>query len=408
MLDNLNDNELIRKATQAGMTVEEYANRNVPQELPAPEDTLGIMPDILKPTNVSTTPVPASTEMNPVVKKYLLDKKNAASRDVADVVNPQVQSQVTPYNNPFSDSERNKVKSEMESKQSNLALAQLASSIGDALARKDNSGTQNYFNKLRDNIKDETLNDFDKRKKQSIDDAKIDPNSSQSQAFRKIIEAQFPNIAKSYGDSWQNVTASDKENIFEPLKLKENIEARKEQMRILSQSRQDALDQKMQTKNDKKLASMNEIEDRRQNINTNLEKLKQMVKDDGTYEVFGSHNQDMDRLTEQIATDMAKLMDPNSVARPSEVEAVKKTLIRSGFSNMNSTAEDILKNFKNEVNIRADSAYKIRGLVAPSGRPQASEGNQPAMSQEDITAVKWAKSNPNDPNSKLILKINGM
>jgi hypothetical protein len=110
---------------------------------------------------------------------------------------------------------------------------------------------------------------------------------------------------------------------------------------------------------------MFEIEDRRQNINDSLNTLDQMIKEDGTFEAFGAHNQNLDRLVEAIATDMAKLQDPNSVARPSEVEAVKKNLIQSGFQNKNSTALDVLKTFRGEVDRRANSAYKVRGIEAP-------------------------------------------
>ncbi len=98
-----------------------------------------------------------------------------------------------------------------------------------------------------------------------------------------------------------------------------------------------------------------------------------MIKDKGTYEAFGSHNADLDRRIDAIATDMAKLADPTSVARPAEVEMYKKGLVQSGATGMrNSTALEILKNFRNEVNARAENAYKIRGLENPGGAPVTS------------------------------------
>lgn len=132
----------------------------------------------------------------------------------------------------------------------------------------------------------------------------------------------------------------------------------------------------------KKQQSMNEIEDRRQNINAALDELDTMIAEKGTYEMFGSHNQDMDRLVDQIATDMAKLMDPNSVARPNEVELVKRGLIQPGFKNRNVTARDILKNFKNEVARRADSAYQIRGIE----RPKTVEIKRPGVKDPGLEA----------------------
>jgi hypothetical protein len=59
---------------------------------------------------------------------------------------------------------------------------------------------------------------------------------------------------------------------------------------------------------------------------------------------------------------MAKLSDPSSVARPSEVEGFKKGLVSAGLGTRNKTAKDLLANFESEVNTRADNAYEIRGL----------------------------------------------
>lgn len=158
----------------------------------------------------------------------------------------------------------------------------------------------------------------------------------------------------------------DAEMEYKNRALKENIAERRDRYNALRGEKADALTSKNKQ-------SMMEIEDRRQNINAALDVIDGMIKDDGTWEAFGSHNQDMDRLIEQIATDMAKLQDPSSVARPQEVEAVKKTLVQPGFKNSNSTARDILSNFRGEVNRRTNSAYKIRGIEAPSGTPSAGE-----------------------------------
>lgn len=139
---------------------------------------------------------------------------------------------------------------------------------------------------------------------------------------------------------------------------------------------------------EKRKQSVVEIEDRRTNIQQNLGILKKMIQDKGTYELTGSHNQDMNRLIEQVATDMAKLSDPSSVARPSEVEAVKATLVSPGFKNTNATALQILDNFSKEVDTRADTGYKVRGLTpptkgaAPAGNSRT--GNQVITNPEDL------------------------
>jgi hypothetical protein len=152
--------------------------------------------------------------------------------------------------------------------------------------------------------------------------------------------------------------------------------------------------EKSAEKDEKKKAAMFEIEDRRRNINDNLDVLDSMIKDKGTYEALGSHNQDLDRLVEQIATDMAKLQDPGSVARPNEVEAVKKNLIKSGFQNTNATARDILKNFRSEVARRANGAYKVRDLTPPSmvaGDAGSGEKTPQQLAQEELARRAAAK-----------------
>lgn len=331
---------------------------------------------------------PSQPEINPVVKEYLAKKmqpiKSPASEAPSTAGSDFLPIAKKPgYMDKFNDDAYEKVKADSESRQEGLSGLQFLAGFGDALAQRSPSESAKNFDKIRTNIKDETIGQFQRDKNQAVDDFKnkqmmdnYSPDSQQSIAFRKMIEAKFPDVAKSYGKMWDQVSAADKENIFEPLKLKENIEARKDAMRIAAMGRQDALNSKLADKADKKKQAMNEVEDRRQNINSNIFKLKQMIDEDGTWEMMGSHNQDMDRLVEQIATDMAKLMDPNSVARPQEVESIKKTLVRPGFANTNSTAQDILSHFENEINSRANTAYRIRGLDAPQGRPQATENGQ--------------------------------
>jgi hypothetical protein len=137
---------------------------------------------------------------------------------------------------------------------------------------------------------------------------------------------------------------------------------------------------------DKKL--LTETEDRRQNIINNISELERMIADKGTYEMLGSHNQNLDRLVDQVATDMAKLQDPESVARPGEVELVKQGLVQSGFKNSNKTALDILKKFKGEVEGRAKTAYEVRGA-----KPPAAYSAAVGPSEEIISKVM---ANPNN------------
>jgi hypothetical protein len=224
--------------------------------------------------------------------------------------------------------------------------------------------------------------------------------SWQDQQNKLVYDKTLGKLALSKKDA-ETKRQFDEELKFKNKSLMEQIAARKD-IAQMAQNQQKATNQTKQQQ------TMLEIEDRRQNINANIKQLQDMVATNGTYELFGSQNQDMDRLLEQIATDMAKLQDPNSVARPSEVEAVKKSLIKPGFNNSNSTALDILNNFSNEVNRRADSAYKIRGLDAPQGRPTAQEGAA-APSPVDGKIEKFMQKNGiSDRNEAIrILKEHG-
>lgn len=134
----------------------------------------------------------------------------------------------------------------------------------------------------------------------------------------------------------------------------------------------------------KKKTVLTEIENRRQNIKNNLATAQKMIKENGTFEAFGSHNQILDGLMDAIATDMAKLQDPDSVARPSEVEMVKKSLVSPGFGNANSTAADILNKFESRINDTANTAYKVRGIAPPSVYPKTvTNGKQQATVSDE-------------------------
>lgn len=113
---------------------------------------------------------------------------------------------------------------------------------------------------------------------------------------------------------------------------------------------------------------------RRDSIKNNSAKAIEMIKKYGTYEALGPHNATFDSLVEQIATDQAKLIDPSSIARPGEVEMIKKTLASPGLFQQNSTAQKNLQNFYKTVDSRAQEAFKSRGLdIAPTVLPETTK-----------------------------------
>jgi len=168
-----------------------------------------------------------------------------------------------------------KAQEDYDSARSQNRWAQLGSDIGDAIGgQKVGSGDQ-YFQGLNKQAKENTIgkinNDRDQFVKNKLDTANIqeaarkgavvDPNSSESMTFRKIIESKFPDVAKSYGEDWNKVSAADQESIFRPLQLKEQIESRKEQARILAGQRLDA-------KAEKKAADQAKLDEKMQGLKT--------------------------------------------------------------------------------------------------------------------------------------------
>lgn len=106
--------------------------------------------------------------------------------------------------------------------------------------------------------------------------------------------------------------------------------------------------------NQQVVKKQNEFASRYQNILGVIDKLDKMVEDKGTYELFGSHNAKLSQAIDSIAIDSAKMFDPESVARESEVKAFKDMLFEPTATGMrNATARDILKNYKSMLEDRA-------------------------------------------------------
>ncbi len=153
---------------------------------------------------------------------------------------------------------------------------------------------------------------------------------------------------------------------------------------------------------DKRKLITEEVEDRSRNLNDSIKMLQDKIKETGTFELMGPEEEDMKRLVDTIATDMAKLADPNSVARPAEVELWKKNLAKvgglQGLGMRNQTATDILESFKGEVEKRRQHAYKVRG-VTPDNEPTPQADNNSGGMVKVIPPA--TQSNPN-PKPKLI------
>ena len=128
--------------------------------------------------------------------------------------------------------EAKSLKQEIDEKQSGLGWAQFAAGIGDAFQGRSPSQSAGQFQQIRKDIADSTAKN-----------RLSDPNSMESQNFRRAIEATTPDFVKLYGDSWNQVTAADKENVFNPLKFKEDRDSRERAAAALAGERKEAREQ---------------------------------------------------------------------------------------------------------------------------------------------------------------------
>ena len=176
--------------------------------------------------------------------------------------------------------------------------------------------------------------------------------------------------------------------------------------------------EKLKESEDKNKKSVQEVEDRRINIDQNLALLDKLVEDKGTQEWFGPQESEMRRLINEIATDTAKLADPTSVARPSEVDQAKEGLFEPGsLTTRNATARSLIQKYRDSINRRAETAYKVRGLTPPQEQKQVADMAAPKAPlapppPSDDVAVSWALANASssDPVTKNqaieILRVN--
>jgi hypothetical protein len=164
-------------------------------------------------------------------------------------------------------------------------------------------------------------------------------------------------------------------------------------------------EEKQIQKQEKDLKALKEIETRKRTIEDNIERAKAIVGPSGvgTFEMFGPESEELNSIIDEISVDMAKLQDPDSVARPNEVALVRKNLIpesaigKLGMSN--DTAIKLLDKFKERVNERAKIGYQVRGIKAPEGE----EAVKPTQKQDYEPKIdKVLKANPGASRQQVI------
>lgn len=174
--------------------------------------------------------------ISPDIVQYLQSKqKRAPASAESQLAMPQETMPPMPQietPNKFGTEEYNQAVQESQKRQGSLGLAQFASNIGNALAGRDNSSSDAFFDKLGSNIQDQTVGEFGRQKAMQEKGELSDPNSQKSQNFRKLVESTMPGIAKSYGPKWNMVAYSDKDNILDFGRMRESIDARRQQSQM--------------------------------------------------------------------------------------------------------------------------------------------------------------------------------
>jgi hypothetical protein len=305
--------------------------------------------------------------------------------------------------NKFSSDQRQKLVDETENQSSGANWAAGLAGIGATLQGRNamQAGMDVVDEERRS--RQEKLDSFDSGKQQVLSEVKLeneltqlddkqkekaqleDPNSERSRLAQVTASKMMP------GKDFSGMSAAQLEGVMPSIakiyqidqSRAEKQEKRAERSHEKDLARQEKLDKEQRKIEQENKETMVTIEDRRRNIKDNLALLKKQVQEKGTYEMFGSHNADIERRIDQIATDMAKLTDPNSVARPSEVEMFKRGLFEPGLGVRNSTALNILDNFESEVDKRADNAYNLRGVENPEGRTQEAGSQFPMKVRKD-------------------------
>lgn len=99
----------------------------------------------------------------------------------------------------------------------------------------------------------------------------------------------------------------------------------------------------------------------------NLAKIREMVSKYGTYEALGPHNDILTSRLDDLATSRAKIADPATAARMSEVEMQLRSMIKGGKPSASriSTLLANLDDIAQRLNERRESYYQVNQIPMP-------------------------------------------
>jgi hypothetical protein len=196
-------------------------------------------------------------------------------------------------------------------------------------------------------------------------------------------EAELAIKAGRLGESKGMDPLTREKRLLEIEKLKAEIEATKsgrktptEQLRELqlAEAQKKASGELTPAERAKRKTEGMKVLERTKNIDRMLNKLSKIIEEKGTWQAIGAHNKEINDIIYNVAIEHAKLVDPDSVAREGEVVAAKKYgLFEATPFLLESTAQDIIKNFRENSKARLQNALEVRGLTTEDIQGEAKE-----------------------------------
>jgi hypothetical protein len=218
--------------------------------------------------------------------------------------------------------------------------------------------------------------------------AKNQVDIATARASSPLAKSQGQMLSAQLGQKRDERDAAVKQRSFDNALKKEDVETR----RLAAGAAAGKVDKTNQ-------ALVQSVEAENTTIHKAGTKLLQMIKEHGTGDLTGPANAQMRQLVDAMATASAKLKDPTSVARESEVAAERKNIFDPGlsFENIKGGAEEKIRSYMANAQTRRDDAYRIRGITAPGDA-----ASQAADSTQVAEAKAWLDANPNSPKAAAV------
>jgi hypothetical protein len=227
------------------------------------------------------------------------------------------------------------------SRETAIAIAGGLSDFGAALQGRQGTGAQQIQANLG------------RLKQDKLDAEMDDPNSEKSKTFRGFLKNYYKDIGKDLPIN-DNLSYRQLSEMTPFLDKKFNM--------LMAQRAANA----KETKNP---YEKNIVETKKyaQNLNDNLAELETIIEKSGTKELTGPETNRKNQLTQEIAINYNKMLDPNSVVREGEAKVIAENLGINDWFTRPSTATKSIRGFRDQINRTANNSLKFYG-----GQPEFS------------------------------------